>query len=113
MQIELLTRIKEDIYGIVILNPGCILKSGSFIVQSLSHVRLYETLWTAACQPSLSFTVSWRLLKLMSFGLVMPSNRLIFSHSLLFMLSVFPSIRVFSNEKTSCFAALHIMWPKY
>ena len=42
MQIELLTRIKEDIYGIVILNPGCILKSGSFVVQSLSHVRLCD-----------------------------------------------------------------------
>ena len=59
-----------------------------------------------------SFTVSWRLLKLMSIELVMPSNCLILWHPFLFLLSIFPSIRVYSNEKTSSFPALHIRWPK-
>ena len=65
------------------------------------------TLWTAACQASLSFTISWSLLKLMSIESVMPSNHLIPCHPLL-LPSVFPCIRVFSNE-----SILHIMWPKY
>ena len=64
--------------------------------------------WTAARQASLSFTISWSLLKLMSIELVMPSNHLIFSHSLLLLPSIFPSIRVFSIE-----SALLIRWPKY
>ena len=80
---------------------------GLFIVQSLRHVRLFATPWTAACQPSLSFTISWSLLKLMSIKLVMPSNHLILCHPLL-PPSVFPSIRVFSNESILC-----IRWPKY
>ena len=63
---------------------------------------------TAACQASLSFTMSWSLLKLMSIELMMPSNHLIFCHPLLLLPSVFPSIRVFSNE-----LALRIRWPKY
>ena len=66
------------------------------------------TPWTAACQTSLSFTISWSLLKLMSIESVMPSNRLIFYHPLLFLPSIFPSIRNFSNE-----LALPIMWSKY
>ena len=64
--------------------------------------------WTAAHQASLSFTISWSLLKLMSTELVMPSNHLILCHPLLLLLSIFPSIRVFSNESALC-----IRWPKY
>ena len=74
----------------------------------LSPVRLFETPWTAARQASLSITNSWSLLKLMSIESVMPSNHLILSHSLLLLPSIFPSIRVFSNE-----SALQIRWPKY
>ena len=72
----------------------------------LSHVQLFETLWTEVCQASLSFTVSQSLLKFMSTESVMPSNHLILW--LLFLPSVSPSIRVFSNE-----LPLHIRWPKY
>ena len=77
-------------------------------VKLLSYVRLFATLWIAAQQPSLSFTISWILLKLMSIELVMASNHLILCHPLLLLPSVFPSIRVFSHE-----SALHIRWPKY
>ena len=66
------------------------------------------TPWTAACQASLSITNSWSLLKLMSIELVMPSNHLILCRTLLLQPSVFPSIRVFSNELVLC-----IRWPKY
>ena len=67
-------------------------------VQSLSHVQLFATPWTAACQASLSIANSWSLLKLMSIELVMPSNHLNLCHPLLLLPSVFPSIIVFSNE---------------
>ena len=67
-------------------------------VQSLSHVRLFVTPWTAACQAFLSITNSWSLFKLVFIELVMPSNRLILCHPLLLLPSIFPSIRVFSNE---------------
>ena len=77
-------------------------------VQLISHVRLFATPWTAACQGSLSITNSLSLPKLMSIELVMPSNHLILCHPLLLPTSIFPSIRVFSNEP-----ALHIRWPKY
>ena len=80
----------------------------SGIVQSLSCVHLFMTMWTAACQASLSFTISWSLLKLMCIESVMPSNHLILWCLLLFLPSVFPSIRVFSNELVLC-----IRWPKY
>ena len=66
------------------------------------------TLWTAACQASLSITNSWSLLRLMSIESVMPSNHLILCHPFLFLPSTFPSIRVFSNESVLC-----IRWPKY
>ena len=66
--------------------------------QLLSHVWLFETPWTAACQASLSFTISWSLLKLMSVESVMPSNHLVLCHPLLILPSVFPNIRFFSNE---------------
>ena len=81
---------------------------GDSSVQSLSHVWLFATLWTAAHQAFLSITNSWSLLKLMPIELVMPSNHLILCHPLLLLPSIFPSIRVFSNE-----SALLIRWPKY
>ena len=68
------------------------------VVQSLSHVQLFLTPWTAAHQASLSFTVSWSLFKLMTIKLVMSSNHLILCCPLLLLPSIFPSIRVFSNE---------------
>ena len=75
-------------------------------VQSLSHGQLLATPWTAACQASLFITNSWSLLKLMSSESVMPSNNLVFCRSPCLLLpSIFPSIRVFSNE-----SALHIRW---
>ena len=77
-------------------------------VQSLSHVRLFATPWTAARQASLSITNSQSSPKLMSVELVMPSNHLILCCPLLLPPSVFPKIRVFSNE-----SALHIRWPKF
>ena len=77
------------------------------VFQSLSHVQLFEAPWTAAHQASLSFTVSQSLLKLMSIELVMPSNHLILCRPLLFLPSIFPSIRIFSNE-----SVLRISWPK-
>ena len=75
-------------------------------VRSLSHVQLFVTPWTAAGQASLSITNSWSLRKLMSIALVMPSNHLILCRPLLLLPSIFPSIRVFSNE-----SVLNIMWP--
>ena len=77
------------------------------VVQLLSHVQLLATPWTAARQASLSFITSWSLLKLMSIESVMPSNHLMLCHPLLLLLSVFPSIRVFSNESALC-----LRWPK-
>ena len=76
-------------------------------VQSLSGVRLSVTPWTTTRQASLSITNSWSLLKLMSIALVMPSNHLMLCCPLLFLPSIFPSIRVFSNE-----SVLRIKWPK-
>ena len=77
-------------------------------VQSLSHVWLFATPRTAACQASLSITNSWSLFKLMSITSMMPSNHLIFCHPLLLPPSIFPRIRIFSNE-----SVLLIRWPKY
>ena len=74
----------------------------------LSRVRLFATAGTAAHQASLSITNSWSLLKLLSIESVMPSNHLILCHPLLLLPSIFPSIRVFSNEMAIC-----IRWPKY
>ena len=76
--------------------------------QLLSRVQFFATPWTAACQASLSITNSQCLLKLMYTESVMPSNRLILCCPLLLPPSIFPSIRVFSNE-----TVLHIRWPKY
>ena len=77
------------------------------VAQSLTHVWLFMTPWTAACQASLSFTISQSLLKCMSIELMMPSNHLILCHPFL-LPSIFPSIKVFFNEST-----LAIRWPKY
>ena len=77
-------------------------------VQSLSPVRLFATPLITACQASLSITNSWSSSRLMPIESVLPSNHLILCHPLLLLPSIFPSIRVFSNE-----SVLHIMWPKY
>ena len=77
-------------------------------VQSFTRVQHFATPWTAACQASLFITNSWKLPKLMSIELVMPSNYLILCHPLLLLPLIFPNIRVFSNESTLC-----IRWPKY
>ena len=79
-----------------------------YSVQLLSRVRLLETPWTAACQASLSITISQSLLKFMSIESVMPSNDLLLCRPLLLPPSIFPSIRVFSNESVLC-----IRWPEY
>ena len=72
------------------------------VVQSLSRVRLFPAMWTAARQASLSFTISQSWLKLMSIGSVMPSNHLILCRPLLLLPSSFPSIRGFSNKLALC-----------
>ena len=94
---QLRQKCSSDIQGIIVV----------FVVQLLSCVPLFATPWAATYQPSLSFTISWSLFKLVSIESVMLSNHLIFYCPLL-LLSVFPGIRVFSNE-----SALHIKWPKY
>ena len=78
------------------------------VVQSLSCVQLFATPWTTAHQTSLSLTISWSLLKLVSIESVMPSNHLFLCCPLLLLPSIFPSIRVFSNEPV-----FQIRWPKY
>ena len=78
------------------------------VVQSLNHIWLFATSWTAAQQASLSFTISLSLLKLMFIESVMPSNHLILCHPLFLLPSIFPSIRVFSKESALC-----IRWQKY
>ena len=83
----------------------------TFLLLLFSHSVVSYSLpppWTAAHPTSLSFTISQSLLKLMSFKSVMPSNHLILHHPLLLLSSIFPSIRVFSNQST-----FHIRWPKY
>ena len=97
------------------MNLEPIMQSEFSSVQSLSHVerlfvtsQLFVTPWTAAHQASLSITNSWSLLKFMSIELVMPSNHLILCRPLLILPSIFPSVRVYSNE-----SVLHIWWPKY
>ena len=85
-----------------------ILVSLIIVVQLLSCVWLFVIPWTAALQASPSFTTSWSLPKLMSTELVIPSNHLVLCHPLLLLPSIFPSIRVFSNELALC-----IRWPKF
>ena len=78
------------------------------VVQVLSHVQLFATPWTEAHQASMSFTISWGLLKYMSIESVMSSNHLVLCRPVLLLPTIFLSIRVFSNE-----LAHHIRWPKY
>ena len=78
------------------------------VVQSLGRVQLFVTPWPAARQASLSFPISWSVLRLMSIELMTPSYHLILCHPLLLLPSIFPSIRVFSNE-----SVLHIRWSQY
>ena len=82
--------------------------SRSHVVELLSHVQPFATLWTVAGQAALTSTISQNLLRFMLIELVIPSNYLILCCSLLLLPSVFPSIRVFSNESPLC-----IRWPKY
>ena len=102
---------------VIIINlfsPNYLFHRSNFIffqfssLQSLSHVWLFVTPWTAACHASLSITNSQSLLKLMFIKSVMPSNHLILCRPLLLLPSVFPRMRVFSNELVLC-----IKWPKY
>jgi len=88
----------------------CCLYEESFIVvvQLLSCVQLFDTPWTEACQTSLSFTISWSMLKLVSIAPVMSSNHFMLWSPLLILLSFFPRTSVFSNESALC-----IRWPKY
>ena len=91
----------------IALYKHCVI-SGKFCCSVIQLCSTLVTPWTAACQASLSFTISQSLLKLTSIELVVPSNHFILPHTLLLSPSVFPSIRVFSSE-----SALHIRWPKY
>ena len=88
--------------------PGTLITFVVVVIQSLSHVQLFVTPWTAACQAFLSITNSWSLFKLISITSVMPSNHLILCHCLLLLPSVFPSLRVACNESVH-----RIRWPKY
>ena len=100
-------RIQANILGLKSCMP--VLDPGTFLtVQSLSRVRLFATPWTTARQASLSITNSWSLPKLMSIKSVMPFNHLILCRPLLLAPSIFPSIRLFSNESALC-----IRWSKY
>ena len=80
----------------------------TIVVELLCHAQLFDTPWTAECQTPLSSTICQSLLKFMSIERVILSNHLILCHPFLLLPSVFPSVRVFSNE-----LALHIRWPKY
>ena len=92
----------------VILDDSVVQLYVCLFVPSLSHVRLFMTPWTVARQASLSFTIPQSFLKLMSIELKIPSNHLILCCFLLLLPSIFPSIKVFSNESALC-----IRWPKY
>ena len=83
-------------------------RPGQAVVQSPSYAPLFSTPWTAARQSSLAFTISWSLLKLMSSESTMPSNHLILCHPFLLLPSIFPSVKVLSNE-----LVLPIRWPQY
>ena len=94
--------------GFLWSEPRPTMQSEFSSVQSLSRVWHFATPWTAACQTSLTITNSQNLYKLISIALVTPSNHLILCRPLLLLPSIFPSVKVFSNELD-----LHIRWPKY
>ena len=100
-----LTLYDPRVYSFLLLSTNLLCE---FVVQSLSHVQFFATPWTAEHQASLSFVISWSLLRLTSIESVMLCNHLILCRPLLLLPSIFPSIRVFSNE-----SALRIRWPKY
>ena len=102
------THVHRVTHAIQRSHPLPVLLTSSCLIQSPSHVQLFVTPWTVARQVSLSFTISQSLHKFMFIESVMPSNDLILWHPLLFLPSIFPSIRGFFNE-----SALHIWWPKY
>ena len=105
------TRLHENKDSGCFTFPGSYIEVGTVkvvVVQSLTHIQLFVTQWTAAHQDSLFFTISLSLLKLISIGSMMPSNHLILCRPLFLLSSIFPSIRVFSKER-----ALHIRWPNY
>ena len=90
------------------VHPCCLLIKIIFALLQFSRVQLFATPWTSACQASLSIANSWSLPKLMSIESVMSSNHLVLCRPLLLLPSIFPIIRVFSNESAFC-----IRWPKY
>ena len=100
---QFIDRLKPQLWAL-----SCLSKLIVSSVQLFSGVRLFATPWTAACQVALSITNSQSLLKLMSIRSMMASNHLILCWPLLLPLSIFPSMRVFSNESVHC-----IRWPKY
>ena len=100
--------IRDKIFGGTKYQGNGCKKARCSLVQLLSHVWLYVTAWTATYQASLSSTISWSLLKLMSIESMILSNHPILYHPLLLLPSIFPNTRVFSNE-----SALHIKWPNY
>ena len=112
LMLSMLAYVRVSLLDLLSTEVGSIHTHGLYVfissVQSLSRVRFLVTSWTIARQASLSITNSWSLLKLMSIQLMMPSNHLILCHPLLLLPSIFPSIRVFSNE-----SVLRIRWPKY
>ena len=107
-QVEILYKLPSLVHYSSTIPLSLIVISKVVVQFSCSVVSDFATPWTAAHQASLSITNSWNLLKIMSFETVMPSNRLILCHPLLLPPSIFPSIRVFSNE-----SVLYIRWPKY
>ena len=101
--------IKKLTVALFILEPHYLTTFSSIVVvQPLIHIQRFVTPYTATCQASLSFTISQNSLKVMFIELVTPSNHLILCHPLLFLPSIFPGSRVFSNESALC-----IRWPKY
>ena len=100
--------IRDKIFGGTKYQGSGCKKAHCSLVQLLSHVWLYVTAWTATYQASLSSTISWSLLKLMSIESMILSNHPILYRPLLLLPSIFPNTRVFSNE-----SALHIKWPNY
>ena len=104
MIVKLIMHYWDKPHFVIMCYPFCIFSA----VQSLGHVWLFVSPWTAACQASLSITNTQNLPKLMSIESMMPSNRLILCCPLLLLPSIPPSIRVFSNESALC-----SRWPKY